>query len=197
MKKKNKFINLKSIKNGIINLDGSYIKIFEIDPINFNLKSVREQYDILYQYKVFLKSCNFDMQIVVQSRRSNISPHLNNINDFYYKEKSEKVKEMMSDYTNLVKDMSSKKKSISRRFFLITKYIPPADIKLDEINIEEVREDFTNKFLKVKQGLAKCGNSVRELDENEIINLLYTYLNKKTSVLQDLNGKLMEYLREV
>ena len=49
----------------------------------------------------------------------------------------------------------------------------------------------------MKQGLAKCGNTVRELDENEIINLLYTYLNKKTSVLQDLNGQPIEYLKEV
>ena len=70
-------------------------------------------------------------------------------------------------------------------------------MKLDEIKIDEIREDFTSKFLKVKQGLAKCGNSVRELDENEIINLLYTYLNKKTSVLQDLNGKPIEYLKEI
>lgn len=197
MKKKNKFINLKSIENGIVSIDDSYIKIFEIDPINFNLKSSREQYDVLYQYKVFLKSCNFDMQIVVQSRKSNIFPHLNNINDFYYKEKSQKVKEMMNDYINLVKDMSSKKKSISRRFFLITKYIAPADVKLDEIKLEEVREDFTSKFLKVKQGLTKCGNLVRELDENEIINLLYTYLNKKTSVLQDMNGQPIDYLKEI
>jgi len=70
-------------------------------------------------------------------------------------------------------------------------------VKLDEIKIEEVREDFTSKFLKVKQGLAKCGNSVRELDKNEIINLLYTYLNKKTSVLQELGGQPIDYLKEI
>ena len=45
------FIPVKEIKNGIIETsDGRYIKILEIEPINFMLRSSEEQYNIISNY---------------------------------------------------------------------------------------------------------------------------------------------------
>ena len=45
------------LDNGIIKLkNSSYIKIIEIIPINFNLKSELEKEAILNSYKIFLKT---------------------------------------------------------------------------------------------------------------------------------------------
>ena len=58
------------LKNGIIKLkNNSYIKIIKIYPINFNLKSELEKEAILNSYKIFLKTCDFNFQILIQSKK--------------------------------------------------------------------------------------------------------------------------------
>ncbi len=60
----------KVLDNGIIKLkDNTYIKIIKIKPINFNLKSELEKEAILNSYKLFLKTCNFNFQILIQSNK--------------------------------------------------------------------------------------------------------------------------------
>ena len=57
----------KILSKGIIKLkDNSYIKIIKVIPINYNLKSELEKEAILNSYKIFLKTCNFDIQILIQ-----------------------------------------------------------------------------------------------------------------------------------
>ena len=68
------------LENGIIKLkNNSYIKILNISPINFNLKSNLEKESILNSYKIFLKTCNFDIQILIQSNKENLSNHISKI----------------------------------------------------------------------------------------------------------------------
>ena len=58
----------KIYENGIIKFkENKFIKIIKIYPINFNLKSNLEKEAILNSYKIFLKTCNFDIQILIQS----------------------------------------------------------------------------------------------------------------------------------
>lgn len=63
----------KIMENGVIKLkNNSYVKILKISPINFNLKSNLEKESILNSYKIFLKTCNFDIQILIQSNKDYI-----------------------------------------------------------------------------------------------------------------------------
>ena len=63
-------------ENGIIKIKkNNYIKIIKIIPINFNLKSNLEKEAILNSYKMFLKTCDFDIQILVQSKKEDLSRH--------------------------------------------------------------------------------------------------------------------------
>ena len=61
------------LENGIIKLkNNKYIKILKIIPINYNLKSDLEKAAILNSYKTFLKTCPFQMQILIQSSKDYI-----------------------------------------------------------------------------------------------------------------------------
>ena len=62
------WIAIKNIySDGIIELnEGSYLKILEVVPINYNLKSDLEKEAILNSYKLFFKTCNFNIQILMQ-----------------------------------------------------------------------------------------------------------------------------------
>ena len=67
----------KIMKDGIIKLKSNeYIKIIKIIPVNYNLKSDFEKQGILNSYKIFLKTINFDIQIIIQSNKENLSNHI-------------------------------------------------------------------------------------------------------------------------
>ena len=67
------------LENGIIISKNSYIKIIKINPINYNLKSTLEKEAILNSYKLFLKTCNFNIQIIIQSKKEDLSKHFYNL----------------------------------------------------------------------------------------------------------------------
>ena len=78
----------KIFENGIIKLKNKkYIKIIKINPINFSLKSNLEKEAILNSYKIFLKTCNFDIQILIQSSKENLNKNIENIKNNLKKEK--------------------------------------------------------------------------------------------------------------
>lgn len=63
----------KIFDNGIIKINkNKYIKIIKIIPINYNLKSDLEKQTILNSYKILLKTCNFNFQILIQSNKEYI-----------------------------------------------------------------------------------------------------------------------------
>ena len=67
----------KIYENGIIKFkENKFIKIIKIYPINFNLKSNLEKEAILNSYKIFLKTCNFDIQILIQSCKENLTKNI-------------------------------------------------------------------------------------------------------------------------
>ena len=70
----------KIYNNGIIKLkNNKYIKILKIIPINYNLKSDLEKEAILNSYKIFLKTCQFNIQILIQSSKEDLSKNIFNI----------------------------------------------------------------------------------------------------------------------
>lgn len=95
IKNKNTYINdffpIEKIENDICYLkDKRYIKIIEIEPINFLLRSSREQRNIIYSYMSYLKISPVKMQIKVISKKANISNHLEKIKSDINKEENVK-----------------------------------------------------------------------------------------------------------
>lgn len=172
---------IKRIENGIIYLkNGRYCKFVEVSPINFELKSIKEQEEILYKYKTFLNSCNFEVQILIQSKRGNLDNHISKIEEKIELEENEETKRLMYEYIDMVKnDMI--KTSITKKFYIVFFSSENAVTK------EQVISDLTEKTLKIKNSISKCGNSIKEFSQREIVNILYTYMNLTTSELQPLN----------
>jgi len=82
------------LENGIIIRKNTYIKILKIIPINYDLKSNLEKDAILNSYKLFLKTCDFDIQIFIQSKKENLSKHFSNLKKIIQKEENKNIKEI-------------------------------------------------------------------------------------------------------
>ena len=167
----------KILDNGIIKLeDNLYIKIIQINPINFNLKSELEKEAILNSYKLFLKTCNFDIQILIQSNKEDLSKHISKINSQKNIEK-ENIKKISENYIGYIKRLNQNKKSSNKRFYIIIKNIKTHEnIKTEEMIIEELNDN----FYKIKECLARCGNVVKDISKKqEIISILYSFINTR------------------
>ena len=171
------WINIEKIQNnGIIKIKNKYIKILKIIPINFNLKSTLEKESILSSYKIFLKTCNFDIQILIQSNKENLQNNITNIKNNLKKENKEYLNNIANDYISFINKINSLKTSSSKDFYIII-----SNSKNIENNSEEIINDELNeKFLKIKECLSRCGNNVININnKKEIQELLYSFLNSR------------------
>lgn len=77
------------IRNGvIITDDGRYIKILEVLPTNFYLKSSLEQQNIIYYMASYLRIAPVSLQILVQTGRADIDAYCEQMKKCYDSEKT-------------------------------------------------------------------------------------------------------------
>ena len=96
--------------NGIIKTkENSYIKILKIIPINYKLKSELEKEAILNSYKIFLKTCNFNIQIIIQSKKLNLNQIISKIENESKKEENKKIQNIFQNYNNYIKKLNNER----------------------------------------------------------------------------------------
>lgn len=138
-----------------------------------------EKSSILNSYKIFLKTCNFDIQILIQSNKEDLSHHISKIKNNVNNEKNEKLKIISENYIEYIINLNKIKKSSSKDFYII---ISNEKIKNNEnINSDEIiKNDLKEKYFKIKECLSRCGNSVIEINEREKIEeIFFSFLNTR------------------
>ena len=165
------------LENGIIKTNkNKFIKILKIIPINYNLKSDLEKKTILNSYKILLKTCNFDIQILIQSNKEDLSQHINNIEKNIQKKENKYLKEISENYIKFIQTLNYSRNSASKDFYLIISN----QISENFNSIEIVENDLKEKYFKIKECLSRCGNDVIELNnKNEILKIFYSLLNTR------------------
>ena len=120
------------IRQGVlITEDGRYIKVLEILPTNFYLKSRVEQQNILYYLSSYLKIAPPSLQILVTTQRADIDAYCAQMEQYYNAETSEACKEMIVEDVQLV-DYLAATEIVTRKFYLIFAYTGTAT-ELDDI----------------------------------------------------------------
>ena len=158
----NNGFGIKEIKDSkIVFNDNRKVVILKVQPINFKLKSKLEQKAILNEFQMFLKNLNSKIQIIISSKKTDISYHIDEI----LKSTNEKlqIKEVSEDYIKFLHELVRERGSITKEFYIVMD---------EEPNIE-------NEVLKIKEYLANCGNEVEKCTDDEINLLIKNYINKR------------------
>ena len=164
-------------EDGIIKLKNkTYVKIIEIIPINYNLKSNLEKEAILNSYKLFLKSCNFNIQILIQSQKEDLNEHIENLEKIK-KIENNKIKNIIDNYLENINKLNSNNKSDSKQFFILINQLSQ---NKEKINIEQLNE----KYLKIREALIRCGNKVINISSKEEVKKI---LEKSFYLKEDKN----------
>ena len=164
--------------DGFIKLkNNKLIKILKINPINYNLKSDLEKEAILNSYKIFLKTCDFNFQILIQSNKEDLSNHFSQINNNLIQEEKN-IQEISKKYIENIKELNNNKKSSSKNYYIILEYI---NKNSEIVDIEaSATENLNNKYFKIKDGLSRCGNIAIDInDKNQIKDILFSFFNTR------------------
>ena len=180
------------INHGIAHLsDDRYIKILEVEPINFLLRSVREQKNIISAFASWMKISPVKLQIKVLTKKADISKHLNAIERDMDRENDPKCRELQQDYYNLIKTIGSRE-AITRRFLIIFEYEPTYNNRKSDY--AEIVSTLETAARTAKQYFQHCDNVVvTHEDENAfLLDVLYTIFNRETCERIPLDKRIRE-----
>ena len=193
-------IPITGITDGIIDTsDGRHVKIVEVMPVNFLLRSPAEQRNIIYAFVGYLKIAPVKIQIKVLSKKADISGFLENIRRDKENEADERCRLLQEDYASLIRSVGSRE-AISRRFFLIFEYETYRSSRNQNEN--DIVAVLNTAVQTAKKYLSQCGNEViiPEHDTQACVEVLYHILNRRTSTMKTLSQHMNEvvawYIRE-
>ena len=183
------FLEMKEIKEGIIILkDNALRAVMIVSSLNFALKSQDEQESIIYQFQEFLNSLDFSCQILVQSRKLNITGYLEKLEELEGKQTNELLKIQTGEYRKFIEELIKGGSIMSKNFYIVVPYsileaqgINTAK-KLKKITIPSLtQEDFRRcknqlwqrlEFLGL--GLRRCGLTAVPLTSPELVELFWS-----------------------
>ena len=174
------YLPIRDLKNGIIETtDDRYIKILEIEPINFTLRSDEEQFNIISSFASWLKISPMRLQFKSITRRADSDKHISMICEELEHEENPQCKELGEDYIGLIKDVGNRE-ALTRRFFLIFQYEAVGRNESDDYakiyGMLQTAEQTARAYF------MQCGNSiVQSKDPDEATaEILYMFYNRRS-----------------
>jgi hypothetical protein len=188
-----KHLEIKEIKDDAIILkNGGLRAILMTTSLNFALKSTEEQDAIVYRYQEFLNSLDFPVQIMIASRKFDIDPYIQTLQQKQIRQENELLRIQTAEYIDFVKGLTEMTNIMTESFYLVIPYSPPIVKKIGflnrllgkekpvEIQKREFQELKTNLWQRVEfviTGLRGMGIKAVPLTSEEIIELFYKLYN--------------------
>jgi hypothetical protein len=190
------YLPIYKIENGIIyTKDYRYVKIVEVSPINFMLRSAREQRSIIYSFIGFLKISPVKVHFKVLSKCADINRHVEMIRREMESETDENCRMLQEDYLDLIGRLGSRE-ATTRRFFIAFEYEAEGARRGNE---EAEAISFLHTAARTVQSFLKqCGNDVLIPDNEDefLAEVLYSVLCRQTSSALPLQKRVPQVIAE-
>lgn len=198
-------LNIAEIKHDTaIMKDGTLRAILMVSSINFALKNEDEQNAIISSYVSFLNGLDHPLQIVIQSRKLNIRPYLENLAKREREQPNELLRVQIADYRSFVAELVSLGEIMSKQFYVIVPYDPLSNkkrsfwsrlsevinpavtVKLKEERFLKRKQDLDMRVRQIESGLKSMGLETVRLDTQSLIELYYSTYNPDIALSEPL-----------
>lgn len=191
------YVPIEKIQNGVIyTKDHRYIKVAEVVPVNFLLRSAQEQRSIIYSFISYLKISPAKVQFKVLTKRADIDRHVETVRKELERETDPHCRALQEDYLRLVRQLGSRE-AITRRFFLIFEYeeLPGTRRGHEE---EEAIASLQTAARTASNYLRQCGNTVLMPEDEDLAasEILYNILCRRESNEEPFTQKVKRVLAE-
>jgi hypothetical protein len=190
------FLEVEQIRDGVlIRKDHSLRGVMMVSSLNFALKSREEQEAIVYQFQNFLNSLDFSCQILIHSRKLNITGYLDKLKELEEGQKNELLKAQTRDYRQFVEKLVAGSSIMTKSFFIIVPFylsesqetVSAGGVLFKLKTVPVLTEDLFQRcksqlyqrmeFLAL--GLRRCGVWSIPLNTEELAELLWSLYHPK------------------
>lgn len=185
------FLQVEEIKEGMLVLkDRGMRGVMMVSSQNFALKSEDEQQATIFQFQSFLNSLDFSIQILIQSRRLNITGYIDNLKKLEEAQDNELLKKQTEDYRQFVEKLITGGSIMAKNFFVIVPFSLIESVpvggkgrfssvkvkgRLSEEEFQRMRNQLWQRMEFVALGLRRAGLQTIPLSSEELIELLWSW----------------------
>ncbi len=193
------FLKISEIKSDTLVLDNGNLRgIIAVSSTNFGLKSQEEQDEIIYSFQRFINALDFPIQILMQSRKMDISSYLEKIKMLAEKQTNELLRVQTTEYMDFIARLIENASIMNKNFYIIVpldeNILPKPPGFLARIfgggqtkatkerieNFDKVKEKLDNRVLAIMVNLSSMGVKGERLKTEQLIQLLYNSYNYET-----------------
>ena len=195
------YLEIEEIHNGVVTLKtGGMRMVLMVSAINFALKSEQEQNAIIYSFQGFLNSLAFPIQIVMQSRRLDLSSYLAKLTDKNKTETNSLLRLKTADYISFVEQLLTVANIMEKKFYVVVPYQPLiirnenilakiAKIfgnknKTEIVDFDLHRKELAHRTETIAAGLGSVGLRAVQLNTLELAELYYSSYNPELATRQ-------------
>ena len=180
------FIEIEEIKDDIVLMkDFSAATVIEVGAVNFWLLSTEEQSSMIYAYSGLLNSLSFPIQILIISKKIDVSTYLDYLEDKINKQKVDLLQKRMVGYREFIKSIIKINTVLEKRFFFVVPF-SPLEMGISGANTSSLNKEYV--FTRAKTALypkrdnllrliMKIGLKGSPLQRQELTELYYNLYN--------------------
>jgi hypothetical protein len=188
--------------------------VIQTTAVNFGLLSEGEQDAIIYAYAGLLNSLSFPIQIIVRSKRMDVSSYLESLIKWEQKQVNEKIRIQIRKYREFISSTIRENNVLDKRFYVVIPMYPeeiglgstsPLGIGSQKKGLRYSKEyiiDRAKNILLPKRDhlvrqLTRLGLKASHLSTQQLIELFYDIYNPSVTGAQRLATRTNEYLSPI
>lgn len=180
------FVEIEEIKDDILLLkDYSAAIVVEAGAVNFWLLSQEEQSAIIYAYSSLLNSLSFPTQILILSKKMDISSYLDYLESKINRQQTELLRNRLQSYKEFIKTIVKKNTVLEKRFFFVVPF-SPLEMGVSAVNAKGLNKEYVVSRAKTSlypkrdhliRLLAKIGLRAVVLQNQGLVELFFNLYN--------------------
>ena len=191
-------LEIVDIRDDVVILkDNSAAIVIQTAAVNFQLLSVDEQDSIIYSYAGLLNSLNFTTQIVIRSKKIDLSAYIQLITQAEAHQANPDIKRQIYEYLQFIQGIVKQNNVLEKKFYVIIPFNPLelgvkgaalGNIQRDsnhmQTYIETVKTNLYPKRDHLFQQFGRLGIKTLQLTTQELIELYFDIYNPSEVGLQ-------------
>lgn len=190
------YLPIEDIQDGIIRTkDGRFIKIIEIEPINFSLRSDEEKLSIITNFaSVFKLPTLVRFQFKAITKKADSRRYIDILMKKAEKETNNNTKQLARNYVNLINELGSTE-ALTRRFFMVFEYVNTSIFGDKAPTYKEIENTLNSIKYNVASYFSACGNSIIDYEQEgksdtlQALEILYMLFNRRSSLNESVSQR--------
>ena len=183
-------LDIEDILEDLVILKSGWISmVLSTSSVNFDLLSETEQDATIYAYGAFLNSLTFPLEVLIRSKKADISSYFTHLEDAEASQPNPDIKAQIKKYKEFISSIVSQKTVLDKEFYLIINFSPlemgfkglakasAANAKNKKQLLSGAKASLAPKRDHIVKQMSRIGLNVKQLTTQELIELFYDIYN--------------------